>query len=266
MEFKIPFASRSIEYTAKEIDIILNIAKKANPLTMGANLLDFESKFRDFANVDYAFAVNSATSALELVAQLCNFKNNDEIIIPSHTYTSSCYPFIKAGAKIKWADIDLDTRVISDDSIAQNLTKNTRAIIVPHLYGFFKDIKKLLEIAKQNNLIVIEDAAQAIGSRIDDLHSGSQGDFGIFSFHSHKNITTLGEGGMIVVKDAQISNEVPKLRHNGHCKFNFNRKNFWEPAMGNLDISEINGDIFLPNTKRYYLEIWTLVILNYTIL
>ena len=138
MEFKIPFASRSIEYTETELDLILNLAKNANPLTMGKYLHDFESKFKDFVKVKHAFAVNSATSALELVAQLCNFKSNDEVIIPSHTYTSSCYPFIKAGAKIKWADIDLDTRVVSDESIIQNITKNTRAIIIPYLYGFLE--------------------------------------------------------------------------------------------------------------------------------
>jgi dTDP-4-amino-4,6-dideoxygalactose transaminase len=77
--------------------------------------------------------------------------------------------------------------------------------------------------------------------------SGTFGDFGIFSFHSHKNISTLGEGGMLLVKDDAIANEIPKLRHNGHCSFDYERDDYWKPAMGNLDMPSINGEYLMPN-------------------
>tara|TARA_Y100000816_G_scaffold122065_1_gene85783 strand:- start:19360 stop:20538 length:1179 start_codon:yes stop_codon:yes gene_type:complete len=247
MQYKIPFSSRSIDYTEKEINLIVEVIKNANPLTMGSNLDKFEKKFKHYSNTKYAFAVNTATSALELTAQLINFKKNDEIIIPTHTYTSSCYPFIKAGAKVVWADIDLETRVISDKSVEENISSRTKAILVPHLYGYFKDLTNLLELIKGKNIYLIEDAAQAIGSQRNGKLAGTMGDFGIYSFHSHKNITTLGEGGMITIKEKKFAQEIAKLRHNGHCSFDFDREKYWLPAMGNLDLSIIDGEKVLPN-------------------
>ena len=247
MKFHIPFSSKSIDYTEDELLDIQNSAKNLNPLTMGKKIIDFEKKFEKFINKKYAFAVNSATSALELTAQICNFKNDEEIIMPSHTYTSSCYPFIKNGAKIVWADIDLDTRVVSDESIMKLITEKTKAVLITHLYGYLKDLKNLKEKLDEKKIILIEDAAQAIGTKLEDKSVGTYGDFSIFSFHSHKNITTLGEGGMLVVNNSEIAKEIPKLRHNGHCDFENDRENYWQPAMGNLDISMIKGDIFFPN-------------------
>ena len=247
MKYRIPFSSKSIDYTEEEILVIKDAITNLNILTMGNKITEFENKFENFIGKKNAFAVNSATSALELTAQLCNFKKNDEVIIPTHTYTSSCYPFIKNGAKIVWADIDLDTRVVSDESIMSKLTKNTKAVVVPHLYGYFKDVRTLKEILNTKNVLLIEDAAQAIGTSIGDDKVGTLGDFSIFSFHSHKNITTLGEGGMLIVDNEEISKEIPKLRHNGHCDFDYSRNEYWKPAMGNLDISVINNEMFFPN-------------------
>ena len=100
---------------------------------------------------------------------------------------------------------------------------------------------------QNKEIFLIEDVAQAIGTKIKDKMSGSYGDFSIFSFHSHKNITTLGEGGMLVVGDKNLATEIPKLRHNGHCDFNYTREEFWKPAMGNLDVTYVDDDLLLPN-------------------
>ena len=100
---------------------------------------------------------------------------------------------------------------------------------------------------QNKDIILIEDVAQAIGTKIEDKMSGSIGDFSIFSFHSHKNITTLGEGGMLVVEDEDLAIEIPKLRHNGHCDFDYTREEFWKPAMGNLDVTYVSDDLLLPN-------------------
>jgi dTDP-4-amino-4,6-dideoxygalactose transaminase len=106
---------------------------------------------------------------------------------------------------------------------------------------------EIMSLAKEYKLIVVEDAAQALGVKIGDRMAGAYGDFGVFSFHSHKNITTLGEGGMIVVGDDNIAEIIPMVRHNGHCTFQENRSDYWIPAMGNVDLPELEGEIIWPN-------------------
>ena len=247
MNFIIPFTGRSQNYSSEEVDEVIDVMRTAETLTQGKFLINFQSKFCEYANVKNAFAVNNGTSALELSAQLCQFNSEDEVIIPSHTYTSTAYPFLKKGAKIVWADIDLKTRVVNLETIEQCITSKTKAIVVVHLYGFCADMPKIMKMAKKYNLLVIEDAAQALGSRIEGQMAGTFGDFGIISFHSHKNITTLGEGGMLIVKSKKIARIIPMLRHNGHCEFNFDRENYWTPAMGNVDLPELHGETMLPN-------------------
>jgi perosamine synthetase len=247
MPFKLPFNSRSHSYNQVEIQTVVEVMQNASPLTQGKHLNSFQKKFCEYMGVNSAFALNNATSALELTAKLCQFQPDDEVIIPSHTYTASAYPFLKKGAKIIWADIDLSTRVVSAQTIKDCITSKTKAIVVVHLYGYCANMPEIMEMARLHNLIVIEDAAQAIGSKINGKMAGTFGDFGVFSFHSHKNITTLGEGGMLIVKDKKIANIVPLLRHHGHCDFNYDRKKYWKPAMGNLDMPELNGEQVFPN-------------------
>jgi dTDP-4-amino-4,6-dideoxygalactose transaminase len=246
-KFKIPFASRSHSYTKSEIDNVVKVMKEASTLTQGPYLKKFEENFSKFIGSSYCFAVNSATSALELSAQLCQLKKNDEVIIPSHTYTSSAYPFIKTGAKIIWCDIDPKTRVINVNTIKKCITKKTKVIVAPHLYGYCIDMPPIIKLAKQKKILVVEDVAQAIGTSIDNKKAGTFGDFGIFSFHSHKNITTLGEGGMLIVKDKAYADIIPMLRHNGHCEFKYRRDKYWIPAMGNVDLPSLKNENIIPN-------------------
>jgi len=247
MNFTIPFAGRSQNYTSEEINEVINVMQSAETLTQGKYLESFQTKFCNYANANHAFAVNNGTSAIELSAQLCQFNSGDEVIIPSHTYTASAYPFLKKGAKIVWADIDLKTRVVTAETLEKCITPNTKAIVVVHLYGFCADMPKIVLMAKRHNLLIIEDAAQALGSRIDNQMAGTYGDLGIVSFHSHKNITTLGEGGMLIVKNKKLASIIPMLRHNGHCEFNFERENYWTPAMSNVDLAELNDEVIWPN-------------------
>jgi len=245
--YRIPFSGRAHTYTEDEVQIVIDVMQTAVPLTQGKYQQAFQQKFCGYTGAKNAFAVNNATAALELSAQLCQFEQVDEVIIPAHTYTASAYPFVKKGAKIVWADIDLKTRVVTAHSIEQCITKNTKAIVVVHLYGFCADMPSIMELAKKHNLLVIEDTAQALGSRINGQMAGTFGDLGIFSFHSHKNMTTLGEGGMLVVKNQKMADIIPKLRHNGHCGFDFEREQYWLPAMGNVDLPELNGQPVWPN-------------------
>ena len=247
MDFKIKFSGKGHDYTREEIDTVVYAMKTAEPYTQGAYQKTFEQKFCDYIGANHAFAVNNATAALEIAAQLCQFESGDEVIIPAHTFTSSAYPFAKKGAKIVWADIDLQTRVVTADTLAKKITPKTRAIVVVHLYGYAADMPAIVNLAKQHNILLIEDAAQSMGTSLDGKKSGAFGDIGIFSLHSHKNITTLGEGGVIVVKNPEMATIIPMLRHNGHCPFPFERDHYWIPAMGNVDFPELNGKILWPN-------------------
>jgi len=245
--FKIPFSGRAHSYTEDEIQAVVEAMKTAVLLTQGKYQEQFQKKFCEYIGTKQAFALNNATAALELTAQLCQFKADDEVIIPAHTFTATAYPFLKKEAKIVWADIDLKTRVVTSQTIKYCITEKTKAIVVVHLYGYCADMPEIMKLAKKHNLLVIEDAAQALGAKIDNKMAGTFGDFGVFSFHSHKNITTLGEGGMLVVKDPEMSNIIPMLRHNGHRAFSYDRENYWTPAMGNVDLPELNGEPLWPN-------------------
>ncbi len=248
MSYKIPFSGRSHKYTVKEKKAILEAVDNAITLTQGNYQNLFQEKFSNYIGSEYCFAVNNATAALEISAQLCQFKDGDEFICPSHTFTSSVYPFIKRGGIPVWADIDKETRVVTLESIKKCITPKTKAIVVVHLYGFvIPEIAKIADFAKENNIILIEDVAQAIGTEIEGEKSGTLGDFGVFSFHSHKNITTLGEGGMLVVRDKKYADLIPMLRHNGHCGWKVERENYWIPAMGNIDLPTLNNEYLMPN-------------------
>ncbi|MBT3185124.1 MAG: DegT/DnrJ/EryC1/StrS family aminotransferase [Nitrospina sp.] len=247
MEFKIHFSARAHTYTKEEEDAVLEAMRNANPLTQGQNLHEFEAKLCRYIGGRHAFGVCNATAALELAAQLCCFDKGDEVVIPSHTFTSSAYPFAKSGARIVWADIDPHKRVVTAQTIADKVTSKTKAVVVAHLYGYGADMAEIMEMAKRHNFLVIEDAAQALGVEVEGKMAGAYGDFGVLSFHSHKNISTLGEGGALMVRDKELAALVPGLRHNGHCSFLAKRNDYWIPAMGNVDFPQINGRVFWPN-------------------
>lgn len=249
MDIKVNFSGRAIRYTEDEIAVVVEAMRNADPLTQGPYMRQFESKFADYQGVAQGtcFTTMNGCSALELSAQLCLFNEGDEVVIPSHTFTASAYPYVKKGAKLVWADVDLHTRVVTAESIERVLSPRTRAVVVVHLYGYVADMPAIAALCKERGLILIEDAAQAIGAEIGGVKAGAFGDMAIFSFHSHKNLTTLGEGGMLYVRDPKLAAMVPTLRHNGHCGFDFERPDYWKPAMGNVDMPIIDGRMVQPN-------------------
>lgn len=247
MNFKIPFSGRSHKFLESEISAVADLMRSDLNLTQGDHLKEFESDFRKYFSANNVFAVNNATSALEIIAEICNLNKHDEIIIPAHTFTSTAYPFLKRKAKPVWCDIDLETRVITAETISHCITPRTKAIIVVHLYGYVADMSEIKQIAEENNIIVIEDAAQSIGAKYKSQNSGVIGDFGVFSFHSAKNITTLGEGGMLAVKDDQLAELIPMIRHNGGCLYDRQpNEDYWIPAMSNVDLPQNSESTFWP--------------------
>ena len=235
---KIDWSGKTYNYSKKEIKYLSNVIQNSKTFTQGNQQKRFEGNLRKFLKKKTIFSINSAASALELIAILLKIKKGDEIIIPAHTYCASAIPFARNGAKIVWADINKN-RIIDIEDIEKKITKKTIAIVIVHLYGFCVNVEKIRK-SIDKKIKIIEDCAQAFGSMINGKMAGTMSDYGCFSFHSQKNITTLGEGGAIYVKKKSEANKIPGLRHNGHSNFFYNREKYWLPAMGNLteDIKE----------------------------
>jgi len=232
---RIPWSGRGQAYTSDEISVVVKAMRDADPLTQGKYQTAFEKNFKEFSEANSAFAVSSCTAALDLAATLCNLGPNDEVIIPAHTFAATAIPFARTGAKIIWADIDGDTRVVTGNTIAPLISTRTKVIVVVHLYGLVCEMDPIMTLAEEHNLMVVEDAAQSLGAAYKGRQAGSIGDFGCFSFHSHKNISTLGEGGMLTVRDQRLARLVPGLRHNGSRSYEGERPKYWVPAMSNVD-------------------------------
>lgn len=236
MTFKVPFSGVGAKYTEYEKRVVQNAMNSETTFTQGTELSKFEKKFSEFVEVKHAFATSSAAGALELSAMLLNFQEEDEVICPAHTYAASAYPFAKHGAKLVWCDINPETWVVDYDQLVKHVTVKTRAIILVHLYGLPVEMHKIIEFANSRNIVVIEDCAQAIGASLSGKPVGSFGDLSIFSFQSHKNISTLGEGGMLCTSREDFAEIIPGLRHNGHAPFHGrDPQYYWKPAMSNVD-------------------------------
>ncbi|MDR1062072.1 MAG: DegT/DnrJ/EryC1/StrS family aminotransferase [Clostridiales bacterium] len=233
--YRVIFPMMQHPYTEAEIQAVTDVMRHAEGQTQGARLEKFEADFAAFVGAKHAFAVNNCTNALKLAAIFCRIRPGDEIIAPGYTYMASVVPFGDLGAKIVWADIHPKTWTIDPDDIERKITPNTKAILAVHLLGLPCDMRRIMAIAEKRGIKVVEDCAQAMDCRVDGRHVGTFGDFGCFSFHAAKTMTTLGEGGMIVVRDDETAKLAPGIRHNGLCAFEGERERYWVPAMSNVE-------------------------------
>jgi len=174
----------------------------------------FENKFKRLFNYKHAISVSNGTAALHLAVMALGIKKGDEVIVPSLTYVATANVVSYAGAKVVFADVNLNDWQISIDSIKKNITKKTRAIILVHLYGQPCNLDPIIKLAKKNKIKIIEDCAEALGSKYNNNFVGSLGDISAFSFYGNKTITT-GEGGMVVCKDKKIYKIILKLKSQG---------------------------------------------------
>lgn len=167
----------------------------------------YTKKCQNFFEEQYGFRkalmTTSCTDALEMAAILCDIKPGDEVIAPSYTFVSTVLAFVRQGAKIVFCDSCKDNPDIDPDRIEALITPRTRVIIPVHYAGVACDMDRIMDIAHRHNLLVVEDAAQAIGSYYKGRPLGSIGHFGCFSFHETKNIIA-GEGGLLTINDERF--------------------------------------------------------------
>lgn len=168
----------------------------------------------DNFNTKKCLLTTSCTHALEMVAMLCDIEKDDEIIMPSYTFVSTANAFVKFGARIIFVDILPKTMNINEDLIEKAISKKTKIIVVVHYAGVSCDMDKIIKIAKKYNLIVVEDAAQAVMSLYKNQYLGTIGDFGCFSFHETKNYT-CGEGGALLINNQKFIERAKIIREKG---------------------------------------------------
>lgn len=219
-DWRIPLSD--IDLGAEEISSVEAVLK-SRWLTMGGVTQDFESAFAAYSEAKHALAVTNATAALHMACMAIGLKPGDEVIVPSLTFVASANAIRYTGATPVFADITSETDLnISPEAIEASITEHTRAIMLVHFGGYPCDLPRILELARTYDLKIIEDAAHASGSWLDDRHLGTWGDIGCFSFFSNKNMTT-GEGGMVVTNDDTLFEKLRLLRSHGMTTLTWDR-------------------------------------------
>lgn len=169
-----------------------------------------------------ALLTTSCTHATEMAALLCDIKPGDEIIMPSYTFVSTADAFVLRGAKVVFVDIRPDTMNIDEKKIEAAITKKTKAIVPVHYAGVACEMDTIMNIARRYNLFVIEDAAQGVMSKYKGKALGTIGDYGCYSFHETKNYS-MGEGGALLIKNADMIENAEILREKGTNRSKFFR-------------------------------------------
>ena len=220
MNWRVPLSD--IDFDEAESLAVQNVLK-SRWLTMGKVTQEFESAFAAHVEAKHAIAVTNATAALHLACLALGLGPGDEVIVPSLTFVATANAVRYVGATPLFADIvSPDNLNISPDAIQSSITPRTRAIIVVHYAGYPCDMEAILSIARQNGLFVIEDAAHAVGSKLNDRPLGTWGDVGCFSFFSNKNMTT-GEGGMLTTDNDELAQKLNRLRSHGMTSLTWDR-------------------------------------------
>jgi dTDP-4-amino-4,6-dideoxygalactose transaminase len=198
-----------------EIDFAIQRVLSAGQFVLGENVHEFEKEFSEYIGSRHSVSVGSGTDALCLAMRAVGLGPGDEVIAPSHTATATIAAIAMVGATPVLTDVDLIHYTLDPHSVSQAITPKTKGIIVVHIYGQPADMDSLVNIARQHNLKLIEDCAQAPGATYDNRRVGSIGDVGCFSFYPTKNLGALGDGGAIVTSDSSLADQVRKLRQYG---------------------------------------------------
>lgn len=198
-----------------DIDGVVEVLK-SGWITTGPRTAEFEEAFRSYTGALHACSLNSGTAGMHLALLALGIGEGDEVITPSMTWGSTINMLTLLGAKPVFVDIDRYTMMVTPESVEKAVTEKTRAIIPVHYAGAPVDLEPLRRIASRHDLVLIEDAAHAVGTKYRDEQIGSSGT-AVFSFHAIKNITT-GEGGMVVSDDEGLIEKVRILKFHGLAK------------------------------------------------
>ena len=208
---RIPLSRPSLR--GEDFEAVNSVLRSGN-LVQGLEVSRLEAFLGNFLGSNYAIAVSSATAALELSIMSLGIGISDEVIVPPYSFVATANAVALTGATPIFADLCEDQLNICADSVRSRITKRTKAIVVVHEFGFTANLEKLLQVAKDFNLPIVEDAACALGSRAYGAQLGTLGVIGCYSFHPRK-IVTSGEGGLVVTNNPQVAEFIRSMRNHG---------------------------------------------------
>ena len=252
----IPLLDLKAQYKTikNEIKEAINKVLESQHFIMGPNVEKLEKNIAKYVHAKYAVGVSSGTDALLISLMAAGIGPGDEVITTPYTFFATAGSICRVGATPVFVDIIPNNFCIDPNLIEQKITDKTKAIIPVHLYGYCSRMDQIQEIAKRNNLIIIEDAAQAIGAfcKTDGswYNMGSSGDFGCFSFFPSKNLGAFGDGGMVVTNDKDKYESLKVLRSHGAKP-----KYYHNLIGGNFRLDAIQAAILL--VKLNHLSEWT---------
>src|SRR6266542_61075 len=241
VEVCVPYSFMGSIYGEEELDAVRRVIERGW-LTTGLETVAFEEQFAASHGVPYAYAVSNCTTALHVAAQLCGFGDGDEVITTPTTFISTNQAILATGAAPVFVDIDERTWNIDPEQIRRHLTPRTKAIFLTHLTGQMCDMDAIMAIAREHELMVVEDAAHAAGATYKGRYAGSIGDLGCFSFHAIKNMSTLGEGGMVTTTPDDFALRIPWLRSMG-SRYPGDSFDDGTPGPRPYDIDDVDGTI-----------------------
>ena len=206
------FPKSEIDWLLKEFK---NILQGHAPLSMGCRVKEFEDAFARYIGAEYAVGTSSCTAALELALRSIGIQNKDEVIIPSETFIATGSAVVREGATPVFCDIDPKTFCISLEELKKQVTERTKAVIIVHMAGMISpDALEIKAFCRKKGIVLIEDAAHAIGASIQGVYAGNIGDISCFSFFPTKIMTTA-EGGMLLCSNKELYERANSFRNRG---------------------------------------------------
>ncbi|MGB5848138.1 MAG: DegT/DnrJ/EryC1/StrS family aminotransferase [Ignavibacteriaceae bacterium] len=250
---KVPLLDLKVQYQSlkNELDDAILKVAESQYFILGPDVKKMEENFCEFLSCKYSIGVSSGTDALLLALMSIDLKQGDEVIVPAYSFFATAGVVSRLNAVPVFADIDPVTFNINPAEIEKRITSKTRAIIPVHLYGQSADMDPIMEIARNNNLIVIEDGAQAISTKYKDGKSvGTIGDIGCYSFFPSKNLGCYGDGGLVVTNDDDFEHIMRIKRvHGGAPKY------YHKVIGGNFRLDAIQAAVI--NVKLPHLNDWS---------
>ncbi|MFF3767061.1 DegT/DnrJ/EryC1/StrS family aminotransferase [Streptomyces sp. NPDC001922] len=212
--FAVPYASRGSILGGAESQALGQLIASSGSLSTGSFRDRFEQRFREHIGTRHALSVTSGTVALELAIHLLDLKEGDEVVVTPQTFQATAQPLLGLPATVRFCDVDPDSLNMDPGVLKSLINDRTRAVLLVHYGGWTAEMDEILALTRERGIVVIEDCAHALGAVYDGRRPGSLGDIGCFSFHSSKNITTLGEGGMITLDRDDWARRIDRLRSN----------------------------------------------------
>ena len=248
---KIPFLDLTRQYAAikREIDKSIAQVVKSGIYIGGDEVSKLEQEIALYSGARYGISISSGTDALLASLMVTGVERGDEVITSPFTFISTAEVILFLGAKPVFVDIDKTTYNINPGLIESKISERTKCIMPVHLFGLMADMERIIPIAEKYNLSIIEDAAQAIGSSINNRRAGSLGDVGCFSFFPSKNLGAFGDGGMVVTNDESIAQRIALIKNHG------SEKRYHHSALGfNGRLDAIQAAVL--RVKLRHLEHW----------